>query len=574
MPSRVALFVIHGIGQQRPYETLDQFTRGISSSLCRGGKTWTLKPQLEICKDPLHADKQWVRASCTLTPDNGAPVPFLHDETSSYDSLSFFEYYWAPITKDKISYVGSLLFLLNAGLTPFRYWAANINVLWKVGEKKRIWKVIAKELWRQSALFLPLIALFLFLLKFLSTPPSHLLAFFEEMSRSTVLLLMIVAIRYLFLWSAGSAFWAALHAKHTWQASPKWKLWLGASLVGNLVVLPFVLEYVLRLIAWGISWPDRLVKWVSPHVPDCTACVAPRMGLLPRLLDYCVDTLREVAALTHAPYGQGICAWIKDILFLKPAFSHWAYVLVPLWFLLAYFVRFILVSYVGDVAVYVNASEFSKNYAVRSQILDECAGALSQLLRQRVDSNDSASPYVYDRVLIAAHSLGSVIAYDTLNELLDRARAANPANPKALLPEDLCKLRGMATFGCPLNKIFYFFRDQVDPRQTVRRQFGDLLRGFRVQPALSTYPPNPLGPGGPMQANTDPDWARAQNALEKDFRWINAYALADPISGHLAFYNLQEPANQKRFHYRKPGFAHLEYWEDPNFYQYFRERLL
>ena len=76
----------------------------------------------------------------------------------------------------------------------------------------------------------------------------------------------------------------------------------------------------------------------------------------------------------------------------------------------------------------------------------------------------STSPYVYDRVLIAGHSLGSVIAYDTLNELLDRARSSN-STAHAFAPRDLEKLRGLVTFGCPLNKIFYFSREQLPPTQ-------------------------------------------------------------------------------------------------------------
>jgi hypothetical protein len=80
---------------------------------------------------------------------------------------------------------------------------------------------------------------------------------------------------------------------------------------------------------------------------------------------------------------------------------------------------------------------------------------LTRLLQERVDPDDAASPYVYDQVVIAGHSQGSVIAYDTLNELLDRARSSN-ATSHPINPSDLDKLRGLVTFGCPLNKIFNF----------------------------------------------------------------------------------------------------------------------
>src|SRR6202012_1250526 len=114
----------------------------------------------------------------------------------------------------------------------------------------------------------------------------------------------------------------------------------------------------------------------------------------------------------------------------------------------------------------------------------------------------------------AGHSLGSVIAYDTLNELLDRARSSNPTS-HPVDPGDLDKLRGLITFGCPLNKIFYFSREQLPPAQALRRQLLDVLHGFRVVDALKAY-----GSGhndGPMSVNPDPRWVAAEKALASGF---------------------------------------------------------
>ena len=72
----------------------------------------------------------------------------------------------------------------------------------------------------------------------------------------------------------------------------------------------------------------------------------------------------------------------------------------------------------------------------------------------------------------------------------------------------------------------------------------------------------------------DPRWAITEQQLNLHFRWINAYALADPVSGRLSFYDLQSTGNQKLFWYWKFGLAHLNYWTDQNFYQFFRQRLL
>jgi hypothetical protein len=558
MPERVAVLVIHGIGQQRPYETLDQFTLGLLASFDKQLTPWSLQPRLEICKDPLHEQQQWVRASCVLRPsDTQRPPQFLSDQSRTIGEISLFEYYWAPITQDKISYFGSLVFLIKAGLTPFKYLAANLTVLAAIGNRKRIPIIVLKELWRQACLFLPLIALFVFLLAFLSAQrPVKFLALFGATPAETMLLIGILAVRYLYIWTIGAALLSSLEAKSTWQASKKWRLVLAGALAGHIVLWPLWISPVLRGIA------------------SCFSSIARHASLLSLLLDHWSGVIRNLADQTKLPHGLGGWAWFRTLVFLKPTFSHPHYISVPLWLLLAYFVRFILINYVGDVAVYVNANELSKNFQAREQILDECTGALSQILRQRTNPLDSTSPYVYDRVLIAAHSLGSVIAYDTINELLNRVRTSNPANPKALQPEDLEKLRGMATFGCPLNKIFYFFRERIRPAQELRRQIIDLLHGFRVQPSLLTYPPTSAGPAGPMAPNPDPRWALAEQRLKSGFRWINAYALADPVSGRLSFYDLGEPENQKLFWYWKFGLAHLSYWTDGDFYQFFRERLL
>ncbi len=558
MPEKIAILVIHGIGQQRPYETLDQFTRGLSNSLCDGSVPWTLEPRLEICKDPLHEQEEWVRASCVLTPPTGEPPPHLiSDPGETIGTISFFEYYWAPITQDKISYLGSLAFLIKAGLTPFKYLAANLAVLSAIGNRKRIPIIVAKEFWRQACLFLPLIALLVSLFAFLSfQTPGKLFALLRGISAETIILIAILAVRYLYIWTTGLALFSSIRAKGSWQASRIWKFVLALALAAHVLSWPF--------------WISRFLRGAAAFFSS----IAKFAPSLPLLFGHWGSHLRSLANQTEVPWGLGNWAWIKDFVFLKHSYSHSHYIFVPLWFLLAYFVRFILIAYVGDIAVYVNANELSGSFKSREQILDECGHSLSQILRQHTNPQDSESPYVYDRVLIAGHSLGSVIAYDTINELLNRARSSNSNLLADIRPQDLDKLRGMATFGCPLNKIFYFFRERTRPSQTLRRQIIDVLHGFRVESSLLTYPPAGSAPSGAMQINPDPRWSLAEGYLNSGFRWINAYALADPVSGRLSFYDLQSAENQKLFWYWKFGLAHLRYWTDENFYRFFRQRLL
>jgi hypothetical protein len=556
MPENVAILVIHGIGQQSPYETIDQFTQGLVDSFQAGNVTCSLEPRLAICHDPLREQKQWVQASCRLTFLSGGdntPVqaPFQSGSGSSIEGVSLYEYYWAPITQDKITYRGSLLFLIRAGLTPFKYLAANVTVLSAVGNKRRIPIVILKELWRQLSLFLPLLALFASLLAFVSAyPPTRLLDVYRATDGASFLLVAILAVRYLYLWTTARALLGSLRGKGTWQASGVWRLCLLAALTGHIVLWPVWISGLLGIFACCGRWLGH------------------KLTLLPMILGHWANPVHRLQLQTRLPHGQGLKAWLNALFFLKSGFSHYQYLSLAGCMLAAYVVRFILVDYVGDIAVYVNTDEFSSSFSARSQILDGCTHALSQILRERKDPADPESSYLYDRVLIAAHSLGSVIAYDTLNELLDRARSAAAGD---LQPEDLDKLRGMITFGCPLNKIFYFFREQIPPVEALRRQLLDVLHSFRVVASLRTYG---FANSQPMSTNPDPNWSSAEQYLESGFRWINAYALMDPISGLLSFYDLQSPQNQKLFHYLKPGLAHLEYWTDPNFYEFFRGRLL
>ena len=214
--------------------------------------------------------------------------------------------------------------------------------------------------------------------------------------------------------------------------------------------------------------------------------------------------------------------------------------------------RYVLTAYVADVAVYVSADAKSKNFVARSTILKGSTAALARLL-----ADDQ-----YDRVILAGHSLGSVIAYDTVNELLAQFNGVpGPPDDRPGLPLQLAqlqKLAGLLTFGSPLDKIYYFFRAHVKDNQAIRAQILSMLYSFRKTPSGRDYTPFEF------------------NYLFRQLDqlvWVNAYAHMDPVSARLKFYELDDD-NQQSFPYRVPGLAHLSYWGDPNFYAYFAPKLL
>ena len=194
----------------------------------------------------------------------------------------------------------------------------------------------------------------------------------------------------------------------------------------------------------------------------------------------------------------------------------------------------IIVGYIGDVAIYTTTDEKSRYYKIRQEILNECLAMLESLLAGRQ----------YDRIIIAGHSLGSVIAYDTLNRLTIKA---NLEKAESHLTG---ALKGLVTFGSPLDKTAFFFREHTGEDQYIRRQIIEHLFSFKAK-LLD------------LQKND----VRVENTIVPKLdtvRWINFYDDLDPVSGHLDFYRVDENI---KMNLRKPwGLAHIGYWSDLDMY--------
>jgi hypothetical protein len=140
---------------------------------------------------------------------------------------------------------------------------------------------------------------------------------------------------------------------------------------------------------------------------------------------------------------------------------------------------------------------------------------------------------------VAGHSLGSVIAYDTLNRLMlddwlskNNLGIANRTN-------------SLVTFGSPLNKTAFFFTIQGKDTLRIRERLA-----ATVQPMIESY-----------------------HKFRK-FRWINVYSRNDIISGKLEFYDLVNMQTPKEVPPQAvhnvvdkdasvPLLAHVDYWKNP-----------
>ncbi len=257
--------------------------------------------------------------------------------------------------------------------------------------------------------------------------------------------------------------------------------------------------------------------------------------------------------LSDKPYWYRLNAMLWRLRFVYPLIRL-ALALLPRWSLALRSLRTwintlgtkIIVDFIGDIAVYTSTEQKSRYYQTREQILGESLALLESVLEQ----DDS------DRVVVLGHSLGSVIAYDTLNRLnlkLNRERDSTLANVKA-------KLVGLVTFGSPLDKIAFFFRERANQNQYVRRQILQHLNSFRLKSLDRT--PNPYTLGNPIQSQLD------------QVTWVNYYDNNDPISGRLDLYQI-DPQNNVEMKSGQPwGQAHNAYWDTPAFYADLYRRLL
>jgi hypothetical protein len=494
--AETALLVIHGIGEQNPYETLDQAARGFARHFRDRRHEPTLRPE-RVRHD------EWTEVAVHLD---------FADPASARDltRLSLFEFYWAPFTEGKATWRGVLGWLIQTAFSPLRYLADNLLALRDTRRHNspgRVVGLMLREVGRAAFVYVPFVLL----------------------SAALVFLLVrgIAPVRQVSRALASTA-----------RREPNVAALVGVAVC--LVVAAALALFVLREL-W--QWWRRRTPSVErgAEVAWMAMAVALAFGF-------------TIAGLLLARLGHIDLGRYAGIL-LRP--SH---LLLAVFLFLAYWLRRVLVDYVGDIAVYVTADAKAASYQARTAILQASTEALARLLRR------------YDRVIVMGHSLGSVIAYDTINELLARAWASPEAGSSAPAPPvgltELAKLEGLVTFGSPLDKVYYFFREHVPADQAVRAQVLSFLYSFRrgysgrdYGEFTFTYPDTAAG----HEPYAFPTLPR--------FRWLNVWSPMDPVSGPLHFYRLDDPDRVRRWYWLW-GFAHLAYWNDPGLYGDIAERFL
>jgi len=125
------------------------------------------------------------------------------------------------------------------------------------------------------------------------------------------------------------------------------------------------------------------------------------------------------------------------------------------------------VNTLGDVQIYTTHDENSAFYKFRKEIVELVEGVILQVLRAKAGTQvtmpvdplrqrvaaalEAPPPPLYDRVVIAAHSLGSTIGMDALIGIHELCAEGG------VLPEQWNRLRAFVSFGSSLEKTKFFF---------------------------------------------------------------------------------------------------------------------
>ncbi len=195
--------------------------------------------------------------------------------------------------------------------------------------------------------------------------------------------------------------------------------------------------------------------------------------------------------------------------------------------------RYFLVQYVGDVAAYISPYKSSKFDELRRRIQN--VGLDIGKVIYGVDPDPSKARPDYARILMVGHSLGSVVAYDTLNALINFETVGIAAKPV------LARTPALITFGSPLDKTAFIFRMQR--QDWIREQMAAAM-----QPLIVDYKFRP-----------------------DTFTWINIWSRADIVSGALDYYDAPDVPGTDPRHVQNredpqattPLVAHVEYWKNP-----------
>lgn len=508
---RAAVVVIHGIGDQPPLRTLGAFVQG----LVRAARERSIT-QVPAADAAAPADAQAIAAPVPGTLHvAGRPRPLVRlagrDLGLDLDDVDVLEYHWAEHAVGRIGAFATFGWLLGTALAGLDFRRQVPFLLAREGA--RAWPSVLRQLLWVATL--------------------------AASAAGLVVAALAVAAR------AGAALVAVRDAVVALPGLSSVTTAVGLVAFGCLGIATVALGrdvLAARLEAAAVRRRHRggrAPAWDGMYGPAARRWAPAAMAAL-ALAVTATAALGWAVRPALAQYGRSIGLLMSDggvavgLLALAAAWTA----------------RALLASHVGDIALYVTSDRASARARTRRAVLDEGQRILLDLLgagEERSRGSDTkhdahaerGAAARYDAVILAGHSLGSVIALDLLDRLAREQRHRE-------VP--LERLRGLVTFGSPLDKVAYFFRQRPAEGEAVRSQLLSYLHGVRRLRTARDYGPYVFAP------YTLP-FARLS--------WLHVHAPADPLSDLLVHYRVDRLVTLPL---RDPFTAHGAYWRDDRFY--------
>lgn len=478
-----ALVVAHGMGKQIPYETLNEIANALVRAEQRATKNTPTVRVRQIESNGLRLSRAEVDLA---TPKGKRPI-------------HVYECYWAPITEGRVGMKDVFSFLVGAGFDGIVPALNGKFDRWMFGGMKPL------SVKRGTSFYLLIAVLVLASLAVLNSATPLVAAYLQLAGRDAADAFRSVYYDFSLTYGAVAAFGFVTgfliylvnrmrDSRMKQGKSGKCHPWLAWLVVASSWVTFFAIISAGALVGYQLTRGDKVSEF-SPwqHLPFFTS----------------ESPLRWIDS-----YG-----WV-----------FWGLV-----FLLSWTIRNYLIQYCGDLAAYLTGFRVSKFAEIRAAVQKACvdtARAVYQLA-------DDKGGLVYDHIVVSGHSLGSVIAYDTLNALINENLLASQ-RPDGKPCDPVKRTKAFVTFGSPLDKTAFLFRNQARPQDVTREALAALK-----QPMIVHY----------------------------DFRpetWINIYSKFDIVSAALYYYDPEgadEGGGKRVRSYRDPEAniylaAHSHFWEN------------
>jgi hypothetical protein len=484
-PPRVAIFVAHGMGQQVKFETLGTLATALRREAMRRGQN---VPTVAVRM--LRFDDDTIpRAELTL-PDAQGREREVH----------LFEGYWAPLTEGEISLPQTLQFLWGAGVAGFMRSLSGWFPRFLFGRRQWL-PVGARSGWAfvtALAVFGGLVALNGIIA---SAAISRLLSPMQPRWPEPRLFVDLSADMLVFLAAIAAAGGGVALARMRRRNRTDGTLRVpgrGVILTGWALVW---LAVALTVLCGALAIAHVMIHRCPGREHALWCGWGPFARLATVLTGPCPPWLPALGAAALWVGVLGVTARIGSV----------------------------LTQFVGDVAIYVSSHTVNRFHKTRNEMQAE-VNKVARCAYEWSESEDGA-PY-YDRVIVVGHSLGSVIGYDALNAMLREDDLDGGAGRVAE------RTSMLLTFGSPLDKTAFLFRNQLDDTSDVREALA-----AAVQPLIRDYALRPK-------------------------RWVNLWSPGDWIGASLTYYDdTGGDGGEKRIENLRdddattPLLAHNEHWE-------------